>query len=61
MESLISSIAQADPEAKARLRDFLEKRGPKVKQRLEPGVDPEPPASPPPDPGAPCGPEISFP
>jgi hypothetical protein len=30
MESLISSIAQADPEAKARLRDFLEKRGPKV-------------------------------
>jgi hypothetical protein len=32
MESLMSSIAQADPEAKARLRDFLEKRGPKVRQ-----------------------------
>jgi enoyl-CoA hydratase/carnithine racemase len=30
MESLISSIAQADPEAKSRLKDFLEKRGPKV-------------------------------
>jgi len=30
MESLISSIAQADPEAKSRLRDFLEKRAPKV-------------------------------
>jgi len=30
MESLISSIAQADPEAKTRLKDFLEKRGPKA-------------------------------
>jgi enoyl-CoA hydratase/carnithine racemase len=30
VEALMSSIAQADPEAKARLNDFLEKRGPKV-------------------------------
>ncbi len=30
MESMISSIAQADEEAKTRLRAFLEKRGPKV-------------------------------
>jgi hypothetical protein len=30
MESLISSIAQADEEAKTRLRAFLEKRAPKV-------------------------------
>jgi (methylthio)acryloyl-CoA hydratase len=30
VEALMSSIAQADGEAKARLRDFLEKRGPKV-------------------------------
>jgi hypothetical protein len=30
MEALISAIAQADPEAKARLREFLEKRAPKV-------------------------------
>jgi enoyl-CoA hydratase/carnithine racemase len=30
MEALMSSIAQADGEAKARLKDFLEKRGPKV-------------------------------
>ena len=30
MEALMASMAQADPEAKARLRDFLEKRGPKV-------------------------------
>jgi hypothetical protein len=30
MEALMSSIAQADPEAKSRLKDFLEKRGPKV-------------------------------
>src|SRR6476620_673367 len=30
MEALISSIAQADGEAKARLKDFLEKRGPKA-------------------------------
>ena len=30
MESLISSIAQADPEAKGRLKEFLEKRAPKV-------------------------------
>jgi hypothetical protein len=26
----MSSIAQADAEAKSRLKDFLEKRGPKV-------------------------------
>ncbi|MEP7030600.1 MAG: crotonase/enoyl-CoA hydratase family protein [Pseudolabrys sp.] len=32
VEALMSSIAQADPEAKARLTDFLEKRGPKVKR-----------------------------
>jgi len=30
VEALMSSIAQADGEAKARLKDFLEKRGPKV-------------------------------
>ncbi|HEY2755069.1 MAG TPA: crotonase/enoyl-CoA hydratase family protein [Pseudolabrys sp.] len=30
VEALMSSIAQADAEAKARLKDFLEKRGPKV-------------------------------
>jgi (methylthio)acryloyl-CoA hydratase len=30
VEALISSIAQADAEAKARLKDFLEKRAPKV-------------------------------
>jgi len=30
MEALMSSIAQADAEAKARLKDFLEKRAPKV-------------------------------
>jgi enoyl-CoA hydratase/carnithine racemase len=30
VEALISSIAQADAEAKSRLRDFLEKRAPKV-------------------------------
>lgn len=30
MESLMSSIAQADPMAKSRLKDFLQKRGPKV-------------------------------
>lgn len=30
MEALMSSIAQADPEAKDRLKAFLEKRGPKV-------------------------------
>ncbi len=30
MEALISSIAQGDPEAKERLRDFLEKRAAKV-------------------------------
>ena len=30
MEALIAAIAQADAEAKARLKDFLEKRGPKV-------------------------------
>jgi enoyl-CoA hydratase/carnithine racemase len=32
MESLISAAAQADEEAKTRLKDFLEKRGPKVKR-----------------------------
>jgi len=31
VEALMSSIAQADGEAKARLNDFLEKRAPKVK------------------------------
>ena len=30
MEALIAAIAQADPEAKGRLKDFLEKRAPKV-------------------------------
>jgi hypothetical protein len=30
LEALMSSIAQADPEAKARLRAFLEKRAPKA-------------------------------
>jgi len=30
VEALMSAIAQADGEAKARLKDFLEKRGPKV-------------------------------
>ena len=30
VEALMSSIAQADPEAKNRLKDFLEKRAPKV-------------------------------
>jgi enoyl-CoA hydratase/carnithine racemase len=30
VEALISAIAQADPEAKARLKDFLEKRAPKA-------------------------------
>ncbi|MFN3656155.1 MAG: crotonase/enoyl-CoA hydratase family protein [Pseudolabrys sp.] len=30
VEALMASIAQADPEAKSRLKDFLEKRGPKV-------------------------------
>jgi enoyl-CoA hydratase/carnithine racemase len=29
-EALMSAIAQADPDAKARLKDFLEKRAPKV-------------------------------
>ena len=32
MEALMAAIAQADGEAKARLKDFLEKRGPKVKR-----------------------------
>jgi (methylthio)acryloyl-CoA hydratase len=31
VEALMSAIAQADGQAKARLKDFLEKRGPKVK------------------------------
>ena len=30
MEAIMSSIAQADEEAKTRLKAFLEKRGPKV-------------------------------
>ncbi len=30
MEALMASIAQADPAAKSRLKDFLQKRGPKV-------------------------------
>ena len=30
VEALMSSIAQADPDAKNRLKDFLEKRAPKV-------------------------------
>jgi hypothetical protein len=30
MESLMAAIAQSDPEAKRRLRDFLEKRAPKT-------------------------------
>ncbi len=30
VEALISAIAQADSQAKARLKDFLEKRAPKV-------------------------------
>jgi enoyl-CoA hydratase/carnithine racemase len=33
MESLMSAIAQGDPEAKRRLRDFLEKRAPKTVQK----------------------------
>jgi enoyl-CoA hydratase/carnithine racemase len=32
VEALMSAIAQADGEAKTRLKDFLEKRGPKVKR-----------------------------
>jgi hypothetical protein len=30
VEALMAAIAQADPEAKARLKDFLEKRAPKT-------------------------------
>jgi len=30
VEALMSAIAQADPDAKSRLKDFLEKRAPKV-------------------------------
>jgi (methylthio)acryloyl-CoA hydratase len=33
MESLMAAIAQGDPEAKRRLRDFLEKRAPKTERR----------------------------
>jgi (methylthio)acryloyl-CoA hydratase len=33
MESLMAAIAQGEDEAKIRLKDFLEKRGPKIKQR----------------------------
>jgi (methylthio)acryloyl-CoA hydratase len=32
MEALMAAIAQGDSEAKTRLKDFLEKRGPKVKR-----------------------------
>ena len=32
-EALMSSIAQADPDAKNRLKDFLEKRAPKVTRK----------------------------
>lgn len=32
MESLVAGIAQSEPEAKRRMRDFLEKRGPKVRK-----------------------------
>ena len=30
IEALLSSIAQDDAEAKERMQDFLEKRGPKI-------------------------------
>jgi hypothetical protein len=30
VEAFMSAIAQADPDAKERLKDFLEKRAPKV-------------------------------
>jgi (methylthio)acryloyl-CoA hydratase len=33
MEALMAAIAQGDPEAKRRLRDFLEKRAPKTVRR----------------------------
>ena len=33
MESLMAGIAQSEPEAKRRMKDFLEKRGAKVKSR----------------------------
>ena len=33
VEALMSSIAQADPDAKNRLKDFLEKRAPKVTRK----------------------------
>ena len=33
MESLMAGIAQSEPQAKARMKDFLEKRGAKVKRR----------------------------
>ncbi len=33
MESLMAGIAQSEPEAKRRMKDFLEKRGAKVKRR----------------------------
>jgi enoyl-CoA hydratase/carnithine racemase len=33
MESLMAGVAQSEPEAKRRMRDFLEKRGAKVKRR----------------------------
>jgi enoyl-CoA hydratase/carnithine racemase len=33
MESLMAGISQSEPEAKRRMKDFLEKRGAKVKRR----------------------------
>jgi len=33
MEALMAAIAQGDTEAKARLKDFLEKRGAKVERK----------------------------
>jgi hypothetical protein len=33
VEALMAAIAQADPEAKARLKDFLEKRAPKTTRK----------------------------
>ena len=33
MESLMAGIAQSEPEAKTRMKDFLEKRAAKVKRR----------------------------
>jgi hypothetical protein len=33
MESLVAGIAQSEPEAKRRMKDFLDKRGAKVKPK----------------------------